>query len=177
MLKGARQDPQLITSSWHRLQDPIEGVVVHEVLHVPGDRGTLTELYRGEWDVAGPVAQVFYIQLRGCAVSAWHCHLKAVDRLFAVSGCLKIVLFDARPNSPSHGLFNEFTVGEARPALIVVPPEVWHGVQNLDASPAALVNMPTHAYDYEAPDHYRLPSDTPEIPYTWGLGATRPEPA
>lgn len=168
MLKGAQRDPQLITSTWHKPQELIAGVVVHEVLHVPGDRGTLTELYRSEWDTAGPVAQVFHIVLRGGAISAWHCHVDAVDRLFAVAGSLKLVLFDGRENSSTHGRVNEFTVGAARPALVVVPPEVWHGVQNLDAAtPASLVNMPTHAYQYATPDHYRLPMDSPEIPYRW----------
>ena len=30
-----------------------------------------------------------------------------------------------------------------------------------------MLNMPSNAYDYEDPDHYRLPFDTPEIPYSW----------
>lgn len=167
MLKGAQRDPQLITSSWHKLQEPIDGVLVREVLHVPGDRGTLTEIFRSEWDASGPVSQVFHIELRGKAISAWHCHRDAVDRLFGLTGCLKIVLFDGRDASPTRGRVNEFTVGRDRPTLVVVPPEVWHGVQNLDATPGSLVNMPSHAYDYAAPDHYRLPQDTAEIPYRW----------
>jgi dTDP-4-dehydrorhamnose 3,5-epimerase len=147
---------------------------VREVLHVPGERGTLTELFRSEWDVAGVVAQVFHIELRSHTISAWHCHVTAVDRLFALTGVVKIVLFDARETSSTHGAINEFTVGAARPTLLVVPPEVWHGVQNLDAAPASLVNMPSHAYEYDAPDHYRLPWDTPEIPYAWVPGAASP---
>jgi hypothetical protein len=31
-----------------------------------------------------------------------------------------------------------------------------------------MLNYPTSAYDYEDPDHYRLPWDTDEIPYAWG---------
>lgn len=174
MLKGARQDPQLIDSTWHKPQPAIAGVVVREVLHVPGERGTLTELFRGEWDEAGPVAQVFHIELRPGAISAWHCHARAVDRLFAVSGCLKIVLFDGRDGSATRGRVNEFTVGAARPTLIVVPSEVWHGVRNLDGTPSSIVNMPTHAYDYDAPDHYRLPWDTAEIPYDWSADKAGP---
>ena len=173
MLKGAHRDPQLITSTWHKAQRLIEGVGVREVLHVPGERGTLTELFRSEWD-PGPVAQVFHIEMRAHSISAWHCHLTAMDRLFALTGALKIVLFDARETSATHGTINEFTVGTARPTLLVVPPAVWHGVQNLDAAPSSIVNMPSHAYDYEAPDHYRLPMDTPEIPYSWVPGAAPP---
>jgi dTDP-4-dehydrorhamnose 3,5-epimerase len=177
MLKGAKRDPQVISSSWHRPQEPIAGVVVRELLHVPGERGVLTELFRAEWDGSGPVAQVFHIALRAHALSAWHCHADATDRLFAVAGALKIVLFDGRDGSPTRGRINEFTVGEARPTLVIVPPQVWHGVQNLDGAPGQLVNMPTHAYAYEDPDHWRLPHDTAEIPYSWVTGPKHVERA
>src|SRR5688572_25068957 len=119
MLPGARKDPQLITSSWERPQKRIEGVVVREVRHVPGERGVLTEMYRPEWDDSpGGVGQVFQVVLDPGALSAWHCHRHATDRLFVSQGRVKVVLFDGREASASHGLINEVHVGEARPTLI-----------------------------------------------------------
>jgi dTDP-4-dehydrorhamnose 3,5-epimerase len=50
----------------------------------------------------------------------------------------------------------------------VIPPGVWHGLQNLGSGDALMLNLPTAAYVYEDPDHYRLPFDTEEIPYRWG---------
>jgi dTDP-4-dehydrorhamnose 3,5-epimerase len=142
--------------------------VVREVLNVPGDRGVLTEIFRQEWDPDGaPVAQVFQVRLFPGSISAWHCHLKATDRLFVSVGHAKIVLYDARDGFPTRGRINEFHVGESRPTLIVVPPSVWHGVQNVGGAPACIVNAPTLAYDYQDPDHYRVPSDSAEIPYSW----------
>jgi dTDP-4-dehydrorhamnose 3,5-epimerase len=38
-------------------------------------------------------------------------------------------------------------------------------VQNIGDGPAAVLNAVDRAYDYEDPDHWRLPADTPEIPY------------
>jgi dTDP-4-dehydrorhamnose 3,5-epimerase len=70
--------------------------------------------------------------------------------------------------SSSRGAINEVVVGLHRPALVIVPPRVWHGVQNLRNRPAALLNLPDRAYQYEAPDHWRLPPDTTQIPYTFG---------
>lgn len=171
MLPGAKKDPQIITSSWAKLQPFIDGVCVHEVLPVPGDRGVLTEVFRPEWDPSGsPVVQVFQVRLFSGAISAWHCHVRATDRLFVSLGLVKLVLFDGRPGSPTLGRVNEFHIGEVRPALIVVPPSVWHGVKNLGAADALILNLPTNAYRYEDPDHYRLPPDTPEIPYRWDGG-------
>ena len=63
-------------------------------------------------------------------------------------------------------------MGDARPALVILPTGVWHGLQNLGTGDALVVNFPTLPYDYDDPDHYRLPFDTPDIPYRWsGLEA------
>ena len=168
MLPGAKKDPQQITNSWAKLQRLIEGLSVHEVRHVPGDQGWLTEIFRAEWyPLGGPVVQVFQTRLFPGAVTAWHYHAQCTDRQFASQGHFKIVLYDGRPESSTFGLVNEFHVGDARPSLIIVPPRIWHGAQNLGRSDGSFLNLPTTAYNYEDPDHYRLPQDTPEIPYRW----------
>jgi dTDP-4-dehydrorhamnose 3,5-epimerase len=82
------------------------------------------------------------------------------------------VLYDARKESPTHARLIELHTGEARPAFVVIPPGVWHGLKNLGPGDALLLNCPTIAYDYEDPDHYRLPYDTSEIPYHWGAVTT-----
>lgn len=176
MLPGAQKDSQQITDDWRRLTDLIDGVAVREVLHVPRDHGVITEVFRPEWDPTGePVVQVYQSRLFPGAVGAWSCHTRSVDRLFINQGHVKVVLYDAREESRTRGVLNEFHVGDARPALLVIPVGVWHGLQNLGATEALMLNMPTAAYDYRDPDHYRLPYDTAEIPYTWGAhgGAVR----
>jgi dTDP-4-dehydrorhamnose 3,5-epimerase len=168
MFGSAKKDPQLVTREWQKLQSLIQGVVIREVLHVPGNQGVLTELFRTDWDPsAPPVAQVFQIRLFAGTISAWHCHLEMTDRLFVNQGLMKIVLFDDRDGSTTFGQINEFHVGDARPTLIVVPPRVWHGVHNLASSDGLYLNLPSVAYNYEDPDHFRLPYDTPDIPYSW----------
>ena len=77
----------------------------------------------------------------------------------------RVVLYDARGDSPTRGQMNEFRIGTVRPGLIVIPPGVWHGVQNLHDGPSTLVNLVDRAYRYDDPDHWRLPPDTAEIPY------------
>jgi dTDP-4-dehydrorhamnose 3,5-epimerase len=86
-------------------------------------------------------------------------------------GHLKIVLYDGRKDGATYGVVMEVHSGEARPALIVLPPGIWHGLQNLGPSDAIVVNCPTTAYVYEDPDHYRLPYDSPEIPYRWSTAS------
>jgi len=166
LLPGAKQRDQSVTSDWEILREPIAGVQVREVRHVPKANGYVTELFRRDWKLdEGVVDQVFQVTLEARAISAWHVHRDTIDRLFASHGSLNIVLYDARRKSPTHGRVNEIRLGTARPGLVVVPPGVWHGVQNTGSTPAMLVNIVDRAYEYESPDHWSLPADTDQIPY------------
>jgi dTDP-4-dehydrorhamnose 3,5-epimerase len=168
LIDGATQDRQSITSEWAPLVKLIEGVRIREVKNVPKSNGVLTEIYRTDWAVdEGIVQQVFQATIEPGGLSAWHAHQYATDRLFVSVGILKIVLYDGRENSPSHGCVNELRFGVQRPALVVVPPGIWHGVQNTGDTPSLLLNLVDRAYQYENPDHWRLPPDTPKIPYSF----------
>jgi dTDP-4-dehydrorhamnose 3,5-epimerase len=175
MLRGARKDGQLVTPDWQKIQAAIDGVVVREVLHVPRDHGVITEVFRPEWDPTGlPIVHVYQSRLFPGAIGAWSCHMRTIDRVFVNQGHLKMVLYDGREDSKTFGKVMEMHVGDARPAFLVIPIGVWHGLQNLGASDALMLNCPSRAYDYEDPDHYRLAWDSPEIPYSWSAnGATR----
>ena len=142
-LLGSKRDAQSITRDWNLLRDAIAGVDVREVKNVLKDNGYLTEIWREDWGLRpARVAQVFQALIEPRGISAWHVHADATDRLFATHGRLKIVLYDARPDSASAGRVNVFHCGTARPMLIVVPPGVWHGVHNIGAAPALLLNLP-----------------------------------
>lgn len=176
-LSGASPDPQSTNASWDLVGRPvIEGVVVREVRNVLKGNGMVTELFRTDWfDESVLIDQVFQGVLEAHCVSAWHAHAQTIDRLFVNLGTMRVVLYDARRESPTFGTVSELVIGVHRPALVVIPPQVWHGVQNLLNRPSAIVNMPDHAYRYETPDHWRLPFDTDQIPYTFRLSGG-PEP-
>ena len=168
LLEDAVKDRQTITARWSpsslRL---IDGVSVHEVLNVPKQSGYLTEVFRAEWmrGVHATVDQIFQVVLEPGAISAWHAHERTLDRLFVNRGMVRVVLYDARDDSPTHGLINEFRFGTVRPALVVIPARVWHGIQNLAATESSVLNIVDRAYAYEDPDHWRIPADAAQIPF------------
>jgi len=171
MLPGAIKDAQQISEDWQKIGDVIDGVSVREVRHVPRDHGVITEIFRPEWDPTGlPVVQVYQSRLFAGALGAWSCHARSTDRLFVNQGQVKVVLYDGRDGSRTKGRLMELHAGDARPSLIVIPPGIWHGLQCLGNTDALVLNCPTEAYNYTDPDHYRLPWDTPEIPYVWKVG-------
>src|SRR5215217_7843550 len=125
MLPGAQKDSQQVSEDWQKLDEPIDGVTVREVLHVPRDHGVITEVFRPEWDPTGlPVVHLYQSRLFPGAIGAWSCHMESVDRLFVNQGHLKIVLFDGREDSPTARQLMELHVGDARPAFLVIPPGV-----------------------------------------------------
>jgi dTDP-4-dehydrorhamnose 3,5-epimerase len=69
------------------------------------------------------------------------------------------------------GEINPCRYGAVRPAIVVVPPGVWHGIQNVSSSVSTLINVVDRAYNYEQPDPYRLPMDASQIPYRFNPGA------
>lgn len=169
MIEGAVKDAQSVTADWGLAQPAlIEGVKLREVKNVVKQNGFLTELYRRDWMLDdGVVDQVFQVHLTAGGLSAWHAHSVTTDRLFVGEGRLKIVLYDGRQDAPTFGKINVFCCGHVRPMLIVVPPGVWHGVQNIGQAEATLINLVDRAYDYADPDHWRLPPDTTKIPYSF----------
>lgn len=167
ILPDATPDTQTVTAQWDvaglRL---IDGVTIREVRHVPKATGWLTEVFRRDWlgDTL-PIDQIFQVALLPGRVSAWHAHARTTDRLFVTTGLARVVLYDARKDSPTCGLVNEVKFGVVRPALVTIPPRVWHGIQAIGPEPACILNAVDLAYDYEHPDHWRIPQDSPAVPY------------
>ena len=169
-LEGVEKDGQSITQDWTFVTaDLIEGVALKEIRNVPKQNGYLTEIFRQDWfDGLEHVDQIFQVVLFPGGLSAWHAHAKTTDRLFVSDGLVRVALYDDRPESSTRGRINEFRLGTIRPGLVAIPPGVWHGVQNIGDRTSTILNIVDAAYDYESPDHWRLPSDTDEIPFSFG---------
>ena len=166
LIPGAHQDRPSITPQWLPCFDrPIEGVQLVPVRAVTTGYGRLIEMLRAEWLDGGAIDQIFTSLIRPGMVSAWHAHGFTTDRLFVAAGQARIVLYDARPTSSSFGAINEFRLGPSSPGLVMIPPRVWHGVQADSDEPAILINAVDRAYNYSDPDHWRVPADSPDIPF------------
>jgi len=102
-------------------------------------------------------------------VKGWHYHKKQTDNFTCVHGMMKVALYDARDGSSICKNLMELFIGEKNPVLVSVPPGVYHGFKGIGTQTAFFVSIPTLPYNYDEPDEYRLPPDTDEIPYDWGL--------
>lgn len=145
----------------------IEGVKVKKLRVVPDERGRLMEILRSDDEFFIKFGQVYMTTVYPGVVKAWHLHRIQTDNVVTLKGMIKLALYDSRDKSPTKGEVNEFFIGEHNPLLIQIPKEVYHGWKCISESEAVVVNCPTEVYNYEKPDEYRLPYDTPKIPYNW----------
>jgi dTDP-4-dehydrorhamnose 3,5-epimerase len=148
----------------------IDGVIVKELKRINDERGHLFEILRADWPEFAEIKQVYVTCCNPGYVKAWHYHKKQDDKFAVVNGKAKIVLYDAREESPTKGETSEFVVSEKEPKLIIIPRGVYHGFMALDGKPAYIVNSPNQVYNYKEPDEYRKPFDSEEIGYDWGEG-------
>jgi dTDP-4-dehydrorhamnose 3,5-epimerase len=163
-------DAQTTDRDWKIVEGAsIAGVVIKEILPVVTSTGTVTEVFRSDWLLdEAPVGQVFQRSLHPGVVTGWHAHAHTIDRLFCATGTIRVSLYDGRTRSETFGSVWHRLVGAARPAIVVIPPGVWHGVVTVGPDTAMLLNVVDRAYDYESPDHWRLPPDSELIPYKLG---------
>ena len=155
-----------MTPDGTRVQALIDGVRLRPAVTQVDERGTLCEIYDPGWGFTDePLVYVYQTTVEPGQAKGWMLHRLQDDRLFFSSGRAKVVLFDERDGSPTHGLINEHYFSDHRRGLLRIPAGVWHAVQNIGQTEVVFVNCPTRPYNHADPDKYRLPLNTPAIPY------------
>ena len=145
----------------------IEGVKVKTLKVIPDERGKLMEILRNDDTLFRKFGQVYMTTAYPGVVKGWHYHKVQYDNFTCVGGTMKLVLYDARTNSPTHQEINEFFVGLQNPLVVQIPPLVVHGFMAVGDQEVIVINVPTECYHHEKPDEFRVSADTKEIPYDW----------
>lgn len=159
---------QTVTPEGKSVAPIIDGVKIHHPTTHQDERGTLCEIYSNSWQFDDvPMVHAYLVTVRPGKVKGWAIHHVQIDRYFFVSGTLKLVLYDAREDSPTRGMINELYCGELNRALVSVPPGIFHAVENVGTVDGLMFNIPSEPYHYEAPDKSLLPLENDVIPYSF----------
>jgi len=145
----------------------INGVKIKDLRVLPDERGRLMEILRSDDELFTKFGQAYLTTAYPGVTKAWHYHKIQTDNFVVIKGMMKLVLYDSREDSPTHGEVNEFFLGEHNPKLLQIPPYVYHGFKCISEQEALVINIPTEVYNYDKPDEYRLDPHTDEIPYDW----------
>ncbi len=149
--------------------DLIQGVAVRPLRQNHDERGYLMEMLRKDWPEFEKFGQAYVTIGYPGIVKGWHYHKIQTDHFVVIHGAAKVVCYDGRDGSPTKGKVNEFFPGERNPMLIKIPPLVVHGFKAIGSEPVYVMNFPTELYNYQAPDEYRIPVTSKDIPYAWDV--------
>ena len=168
-LAAAVRDAATVTPAGSATDALIEGVSIRDVRTHTDVRGSVVELYDTRWGWhSDPLVFAHCFTIRPGYVKGWGLHKTHEDRYFILYGEMDLVLFDPRPKSSTRGKVCRLALSEYRRCLINIPTFVWHAEQNVGITDAVVIDFPTRPYDHANPDKYRLPIDTPLIPYSFG---------
>jgi len=145
----------------------IDGVHVKPLKLIPDERGFLYEMLRTDDPFFQQFGQCYLTAVYPGVVKGWHWHKLQTDHFVCVSGMAKVVLYDRREDSPTHGEVNEFFMGERNLILLVIPRGVLHGMKGTGTETAMIINLPTHTYDHSEPDEFRVDPHDNDVPYDW----------
>ena len=147
----------------------IDGVEVKKLEMALGTRGVDMEILREDEPFFNRFGQLYMSSLYPGTIRGWHLHKRKHDYLACLRGMIKLVLHDARQDSPTYGEVNELFVGEFNPLLVHVPPGVHHGMKCISHYEALMINCPSEPRCAENPDEFGEPVDGSTIPYDWEI--------
>jgi len=165
-LEQATKDAQTVAADGTPTAKLLDGMSFHELPTHSDERGSVIELFDPRWNWhPDPLIFAYSFTIRPGFAKGWNLHKLHEDRYFILQGELELVLYDVRPNSCTHGQICRVVLSEHNRRLVNVPKFVWHADHNIGTRDAVVVNFPTCAYDHANPDKYRLPIDSPLVPY------------
>lgn len=147
----------------------IRGVHTKKLRLIPDERGYLMEILRNDDEFFEKFGQVYLTTAYPGVVKGWHSHRLQTDYMTCVVGMIKLVLYDAREDSPTKNEVQEFFIGERNAMLVSIPPGVLHGFKGIGEKMSIIINTISEVYNYIDPDEIRTAWDSPDIPYDWTL--------
>ncbi len=144
----------------------IEGVFTVDLRVIPAEKGAVLHMLRADAPFFSRFGEVYFSEIEPNTIKAWKMHQRQTQRLTVPMGLVQVVLFDARPQSPSYGRVDAVFLGrEEHYKLLHIPPYIWYGFKNVGKEKALICNctdMP-----HEASESCQKAEDDASIPYIW----------
>lgn len=145
----------------------IDGVIVTPLRRIVDERGSVMHMLRTDAPHFSGFGEIYFSTVHPGAIKGWHIHHKMVLNYVVPQGRIKFVLFDDRPDSPTHGKLQELFIGEDNYCLVTVPPLIWNGFKGIGTETAIVANCASIPHDPNEIDR-KDPFD-PSIPYDWAI--------
>ena len=145
----------------------IDGVIVTPLKRIMDERGGVYHFLKRTDDHFTEFGEVYFSCGYPGVVKAWHIHKDMTLNNVCVVGMIKLVIYDCRENSPTHGEVMEIFMGEQNYVSVQIPPRLANGYKAYGDKMAILSNCASMPHDKQELI-YIDPFDN-DIPYTWDL--------
>jgi dTDP-4-dehydrorhamnose 3,5-epimerase len=105
-----------------------EGVGITTLETHADARGSLTEVFRSNWDTGIEPVQWNVTMSEAGVLRGVHVHLEHTDYLTVIDGRADVGLYDARPGSSTEGTATLVLLRADEMAGLTIPPGVFHGL-------------------------------------------------
>jgi dTDP-4-dehydrorhamnose 3,5-epimerase len=145
----------------------IDGVIITPLKQIPDERGDIMHMLRVDAPHFEKFGEIYFSTAYPGTIKGWHLHKIQTQNYAVIQGMIKLVLYDNREGSPTHGEIQEIYMGEHRYVLVRIPPKIINGFKCVGTKTAVLANCATEPHD---PDEIeRIDPFSPNIPYDWSL--------
>lgn len=145
----------------------IEGVLVRPLGQIPDERGKIMHMLRNDDSNFEQFGEIYFSVVYPGAIKGWHLHTRMTLNYAVVFGMIKLVLYDAREGSSTHGQLQEHFIGASNYSLVQIPRGIWNGFKGIGTTEAIVANCSTIPHDPE--EIIRMDPFDQSIPYDWTL--------
>lgn len=145
----------------------IDGVQITPLKTILDERGMVRHMLKNTDPHFTQFGEIYFSVIFPDAIKAWHVHRKMELNYAVIMGTIKLVLYDARPESPTYKETQEIFVGEDNYVLIHIPINVVNGFKAVGGEKAIVANCSTIPHDPNEIERFN-PFDS-EIGYDWGI--------
>lgn len=149
-----------------RTETMIRGVTLTSLRQIGDQRGAVLHMLRCDSPEHSNFGECYFSEVRPDAVKAWKRHRVQSQNIAVPTGRIRLVIFDDREGSATHGQFQVLVLG--RPDAYVrvhIPPSLWYGFGCIGETSALLANCTD--VPHEASECETRRSDDARIPYRW----------
>jgi dTDP-4-dehydrorhamnose 3,5-epimerase len=145
----------------------ISGLQVLALRIIPDDRGSVMHMIRADSPHFAGFGEIYFSTVARGAVKGWKRHTRMTLNLAVPVGRIRLVAFDDRPDSATHGACVDIALGPHDYNLVIVPPGVWTAFQGVAEGDSLLANCATIPHDPAEAEN--RPLADPPVEIDWKL--------
>lgn len=145
----------------------IDDVIKTCLKQIQDERGKVMHMMRSTDEHFYKFGEVYFSWIYQNIIKAWHKHIDMTMNYAVPVGCVKVVLYDDRPESKTNGEVEEYFMSPDDYYLLTIPSGVWYGLKSVGPQSSMIVNCATIPHDPK--EIVRIDPFDSSIPYSWDI--------